>query len=128
MRIVPLITFSVLLMIVLVACGGKEITGSDANKYVAQAEGVIGQLNDSKYEEVRAMFDEEMKKALSLEAMDDLTPIINDAGNFEKIKKGTVKEKDGYYTEVLTAKYSEGELVYTISFNGNDEVAGLFIK
>jgi len=128
MRKFSLIVFTFSIMMVFVACGGKEVDGSTADKYSAQAEGVIELLNESKYEEVRAMFDEEMKKALSLEGMDDLTPIINDAGDFEKIEKSSVKEKDGYYTAVLVAKYSDENLVYTISFNNDDEVAGLFIK
>lgn len=124
-----IITFiGVLLVMLLAACGGNKVDDETAEKYTAKAEEVILLLNDGDYEAVYATFDDVMKEGLPVAAMGELTPIIEESGQFEGIDKASVEEKDGMYTTVSRAKYSDKNRIYTISFNSNDEVAGLFIK
>lgn len=120
--------FTVALMIVLVACGGNKVDDATAEKHSAHAEEIIGLLNDGNYEEVHSQFDEIMKLGLPVVDLEDLTPIIDESGTFEKIDKASVEEEEGMYITVLTANYSEENRVYTITFDGNDKVAGLYIK
>lgn len=120
--------FGTALMLMLVACGGNKVDDSTAEKYITQAEEIIALLNESNYEEVHAMFADEMKIGLPIDDMADLTPIIEESGSFEKIDKVSVEEKDDLYTTVLVAKYSDKNRVYTITFNDKEEVVGLFIK
>ncbi len=127
MRKILLVMFSAIIMFVFVACGNKVDEGS-SEKYIAKAEDIVSLLNDANYQKVHAMFDEEMKEGLPEAAMVDLTPVIEQSGNFEKINKSSIEEKDGYYVVVLAANYSEENRVFTISFNDKDEVAGLFIQ
>lgn len=118
---------STMVVLALAACGGK-VDDETAEKYITKAEDVILLLNDGKYEEVNAMFDEEMKAGLPLEQMDELTPIITQSGDFDKISKSSIEERDGFYVTVLVGKYSEGNRTFTITFNKNEEISGLFIK
>jgi len=115
-------------ILTLVACGGNTVDDSTSEKYISKAEEVVSLLNELNYKEVHEMFNEQMKTELPEEQMEELTPIIEKSGDFEKIDKSSVEEKDGYYIVVLVAKYSDENRVFTISFDNKDEVAGLFIK
>src|SRR5690625_723959 len=128
MKKILLAKFRVVVMIGLVACGGNKVDDSTSEKYISKAEVVVSLLNEGNYEEVYAKFDEEMKAGLPVNDMEDLTPIIEESGKFEKIDKSSVEEDDGYYVTVLVAKYSEENRVFTVSFNDKEEVAGLFIQ
>ena len=78
---------SVVVMLALVACGGNKVDDATAEKYVAKAEEVVSLINEAKYKEVHAMFDETMKEKLPEDQMEELTPIIEQSGTFEKIDK-----------------------------------------
>ena len=127
MRKMLLMIFTVVAMFALAACGNK-VDEDISEKYITNAEDIVSLLNDANYEEVHAMFDEDMKVGLPAEAMVELTPVIEQSGDFEKVNKSSVEEKDGYYMVVLAVNYSEENRVFTISFNDQDEVAGLWIK
>lgn len=115
------------IFLILVACGNK-VDDEIASKYVGKAEEVVLLLNAGNYEEVHSLFNSKMKEGLSVEQMGELTPIIEESGEFENIDKSSVEEKDGHYIVVLVANYSDKNRVYTITFDGNDEIAGLYIK
>lgn len=128
MKRMLLTMLSALAMLTLVACGGNKVDDSTSEKYIGKAEEIVSLLNEGKYNDVHAMFDDQMKTGLPEEQMEELTPIIEQSGNFEEIDKSSVEEKDGLYVVVLVAKYSKENRVFTITFNDKDEVAGLFIK
>lgn len=128
MRKMFVIVVGVLLLVMLVACGGNKVDEATAEKYTTKAEEIILLLNEGDYEAVYATFGAEMKEGLPVSAMSELTPIIEESGEFEAVDKASVEEKNGNYTSVSRAKYTEKNRVYTISFNSNDEVIGLFIK
>lgn len=116
-----------LALLLLAACG-NTIDDALAEEYIKKGEEVVSLLHEESYGKVHAMFDEQMKAGLSEAQMAELTPIIQEAGTFEKIDKSAVEEDDGYYVVVLVAKYSEQNRVYTITFNDEDKIAGLFIQ
>lgn len=116
------------LMVMLAACGGKKVEDVTAKKFIAQAEEIITLINQGNYEDVYAQFDENMEGLLSVEEMEEFTPIIEESGSFKEIEKASIEEKDGYYVTVSVAKYSNKSRVFTISFNDQAEVSGLFIK
>lgn len=128
MKKIALIMISVLTVLVLVACGGNKVDDATAEKYITKAEEIVSLLNENNYKEVHAMFDEEMEKELPVDDMEELSPVINQSGEFEEIDKSSVEEKDGFFIVVLVAKYSEENRTFTVTFNDKDEVAGLFIQ
>jgi|SRR5699024_4340704 len=128
MRKTLLSIVTVLFVILLTACGGNKVDDATAEKYIAKAEEVILYLNEGDYEAVYATFNDEMKEGLPVAAMAELTPVIEESGEFKEIDKASVEEKDGHYITVLQGKYTNKNRIYTITFNQNDEVSGLFIK
>jgi len=127
MRKLLLVMFSVVAMFVLAACGNK-VDEDVSGKYIGKAEEIVSLLQDANYQEVHTLLDEEMKIGLPEEAMGDFSPIFEQSGDFEKVNKSSVEEKDGYYIVVLAVNYSEENRVFTITFNDQDEVAGLYVK
>lgn len=119
---------SILFVLILVACGGNKVDEATAEKYLAKAEEVILLLNDGDYEAVYEKFNAQMQAGLPVNKMEELRPIIEEAGSFEEISKASVEEKDGIHITVSQAKYSDQKRIYTISFDQNDNIAGLFIK
>lgn len=128
MRKLVFIVVMMLMVLGLAACGGSKVDDARTKKYRTEAEQVVSLLNEGDYGVLHAMFDAQMKEGLPVDQMDELTPLIEEAGTFEKIDKFSIEEKDGVYVTVLVAKYSEKKRVYTISFNEAEEIVGLFIK
>lgn len=113
----------------LVACGGNKVDETTAEQYKSKAKEVILLLNEQKYEEIYHLFDKTMKEQLPVEIMKkQITSVIEESGSFENFNKSKIDEKDGYYVAVIVASYSEKNRVYTISFNQQGEISGLFVK
>ena len=116
-----------LMLILLIGCS-NTVDEETSDKYISAAKEVVEELQNGNYEEVHAQFDTTMKTNLSIEQMAELGPIIKESGEFQSFDKQSIEEKDGFYVVVLVAKYSDQNRVYTVSFNSEDEIAGLFIK
>lgn len=69
-----------------------------------------------------------MTSSLSKEQLKEVEPMIADSGAFKKFEKATVKKVDTNYTVVLVTKYEKEKRVYTISFDKNDKISGLYVK
>lgn len=115
-------------ILILAACSNDKVDKETADKYVAKAEEVVGHLNEAAYELIYEQFDKTMKIGLPVEEMEGLTPIIEASGEFEQFGDSVVELNDGYYVVVIEGDYSEDRRVYTISFNEDDEIGGLYIK
>lgn len=116
------------LVVVLAACGGAKVDEKTSDKYITKAENVVELLNKQKYEDVTSMFDSTMKENLPVDKLKELEPMLQESGEFEKIKKSSIEKKDDNYIVVLVANYNKDQRVFTISFNKDEEVVGLFIK
>ena len=128
MKKILLTLVGALLLVVLVGCGESKVDDTTAQEYLTISEEIITLLNEFKYDEVHAMFDDKMKEGLPVTAMEELTPVIEASGEFKEIDKTSVEQKDGNYISVLVAKYSNDNRIFTISYNEQKEVIGLFIK
>lgn len=116
-----------LMLILLIGCS-NTVDEETSDKYISAAKEVVEELQNGNYEEIHAQLDSTMKASLSTEQMAELGPIIKESGEFQSFDKQSIEEKDGFYVVVLVAKYSDQNRVYTVSFNSEDEIAGLFIK
>lgn len=125
---IVLLMVGLVMIVGLAACGGKKVDDATEEKYRKNAEEVVALLNDGNYTELHTKFDETMATGLPVDAMGELTPLIEQSGNYEKVDKFSIEEKDGNYITVLVAKYSAEKRIYTISFNEQEEVIGLYIK
>lgn len=128
MRKLYSLTLSLLLIVTLSACKKSNVDDETADLYTNKAKDAIELLLDLNYEEVHAQFNEEMKELLPVSDMNDLTPLIEKVGDFEEYEVSAVEERDGYYVTVVVTKHENGKLGFTVSFEEDGRIAGLFIK
>ena len=122
-----LILCSMLITMLLVACG-NNVDDATSETYIAKGKEVVSWINDGQYESVTAQFDETMKANLSATQLAEIKPVIEASGAFQEIKKQSVEEKDGLKVVVLVAQHEQEKRIYTITYNSNDQIAGLFIQ
>lgn len=113
---------------------GKSSSASDEQKekYIEKAQNVITLFNEEKSDEIVELCDEAMKNALSEDKLSEIYTQIKSNGDFEKFLEGemTKVEQGGktFTVVVQQAKYGKNTLTYTISFDNEDKLAGIFYK
>lgn len=112
----------------LVACGGEKVDDETASQYINEAEEIILLVNEGKYGEVTDAFADELKAELTEDELREIEPVMNESGDFEAFDKSSVEKDDGYYTVVISGKYTEDDRIFTISFNEDEELVGFFVK
>jgi hypothetical protein len=119
----------------LVGCNsiGKLPDAFDATAVEEAAAEVVELINNNDGEAIRAMGTEELQAALTDEALAPVFDAINAKGEFQGITKtqlaGTKDQsKNEYAVAVLTAKYTEGTATFTISFDTDMRLAGLYYR
>lgn len=110
----------------------KISTDEQRQKYINKAQTVIKLFNDKKSKEILEMSSTELQTALTKDNLNIIYEKINLMGEFKDFSKNEVtniEEKNKNYIVVIqSVKYSKGELIYTISFDENAKLAGIFYK
>lgn len=118
---------SMLVVAVLAACGNK-VDEETSEVYTSKAEEIVQFLNKGEFEKITAQFDERMAASLTATKLAEISPVLEKSGAFEEIKKKSVEEKDGLKIVVLVGKHSKDNRVYTVTYDANDKIAGLFVQ
>lgn len=126
--------------ILFTACSGKSsdagksssVSSGQKEKYIEKAQNVITLFNEEKSDEIVELCDEAMKNALPKDKLSEIYTQIKSNGDFEKFLEGemTKVEQGGktFTVVVQQAKYAKNTLIYTISFDNEDKLAGIFYK
>lgn len=124
-----LVTVFSSMFILLVACASNEVDDSTTEKYISKTKEIIILLNEGSYEKVHTMFDDKIKTELTIEEMiDEFTPILEHSGDFKNYDKSSIKRRDDYHIVQIAGEYSNESRVFTVTFNNDDEIAGLYIN
>lgn len=87
---------------------------------------------EGEYEKLRAMGDENFKKALTDEALGEAKKVIEPAGTWEAITEvnifGLNKDDTDYGVAVLKVEFEKGSHVFTVVFLPESVVTGFFVK
>ena len=126
----------VMLTIILAGCGSatKLPEGFDEADVFATAENAVMTMNSGDYEALCAMWDEALQGDLTPEAFESaVSQTMPDAGEFVEFTSETAigqKDADGndYATAVLSAKYENQKVTFTISVNRDLELIGFYLK
>lgn len=113
---------------ILAACGSNKVDESTANTYIDKAEKVVTLLNEENFDELRTMFDDTMQDALTVDQLQQTNDIVKESGTFVSFEKSSVSFREGYYMVSLTTEYSEDKRVYTVTFDQQQRMAGLYVK
>ena len=112
----------------LAGCGGLS-DKYDEEEVIAQAHAVIESLNAKDYDTVAATMNGEMKEVLPADKLAEVwEPIAGQLGAFDSFTRDAVAEKDGLAVVVVTSKYENGNLTYTISLDTGLQLCGLYMK
>lgn len=124
------------LLVSFAACGEKDKTSDvfDDSVVKEKAENVINLLNSGDYASVEYMVREDLKDRLSAQVLEDaLAPIFEQAGEFdsfgkEQITGSTGNDSEEYAIAVVQAKYENTTHIFTITFDRDYHIAGLYMK
>ncbi len=128
------ILFTVTLLF-LAGCSSTKLADAfDAETVETMAREAADHLIAGEYDENIAMMSDVMKNALSAEILAENMDTMNEqTGSFVEYKSTAVvgqKDKDGrdLATAVIVAAFEKRNVTYTITFNTDMEVDGLFMK
>ena len=85
-------------------------------------------INEKNYDKITGQFDENLKTQLTAEQLAQIEPVIVASGDFEKVEKSTVEEKDGMKIVVLVTQYSDDKRIFTVTYDSEEKIAGLFVQ
>lgn len=131
-RILSVVLLAVLSLGVLSGCATKLPEGFDEAEVRAAAENVIDLLNQRDANGLTALMTEEMKAVLTADVQAQIFALLDGAGAFEEISTlkmaGTTQSGVTYATVAAKVKYENSDVTYTISFDQDMKLAGLYLK
>jgi predicted small lipoprotein YifL len=131
-RIFTIVLLAVLSLGALSGCGVKLPEGFDEAEVKAAAENVIELLNQRDAESLIALMTEEMKAVLTDDTQAQIFALLDDSGAFQEIADlkmgGSTQDGITYAAVAAKAKYENREITYTISFDEEMKLAGLYLK
>ena len=129
------------LAVVLILAGGSGCASAelsddfDKDTVEMAAKEVVDQLNSGDYAAIEESYNAAMIIAMQGQKLQDtLQPILDKLGGFEEITNCEVvgskaqDTKEDLAVALINVKYAEGKVRYTISFDKDMKLAGLFIK
>jgi len=130
-----LLLSTILSVLLLTACSAPALSADFNEEDVKQsAQDVVSLLNAQDSEGLRSLFTEQMNTAISDDVFVQIYAAIEGGGKFEAIDNVTVvgssdkSTGEEFATAVVNAKYENQTFTYTITFNKQMQLAGLYYK
>lgn len=121
--------------LLLTGCSSTKLSDDfDEEKVKAAAQEAIDHLIAGEYEECVGLMSEEMQAALSAEVLaTNMDTITGQRGAFQEYKSNSVvgqKDKEGteYAVAVIVAAFEKGNVTFTVSFDKEMKMIGLWMK
>ena len=118
------------------ACAAKSLPeGFDADEVGTQAEEIVGLATMGDYDSIITYMRDDMKEAVTADQLrEGWAATYEKAGAFDSITKialsGTADQTTGeeYAVAQVLVKHESANLVYTLSFDANLALVGLYLK
>ena len=127
---------ALILILSLTACSVAKLSENyDKDEVLSRAEEIVALLNASDFDAVAAGVREDLQEQLSSEVLENaLGEILAQAGAFQEFTAEAVTGQqskttgEDYAVAVLVGKYENASHTFTISFNEDLEIVGLYMK
>lgn len=123
--------FLVFLMgVVLGGCTTSKLSDVyDEEVLKKDAQGIVNMLCDEEYDKVVDKMSENLKDKISAERLkESLQPIIDKLGNLKSISKEGVIGNGDLATVVEVVEFDNGKAQFTITYNEDMKLEGLYMK
>lgn len=120
----------IICIVSLVGCGATKLSDTySEDKLKAASEEVIKNLNEENYSAIINGFGDELKSKLTEDKLREPWKAMKDKlGKYDSISKIAFQEKDGIATVVAICKYENGKAQFTLSFNKDMKMVGIYMK
>lgn len=124
------------MVFVFTGCGSEQLSESYVKEdVIAKAEQVVTQLSNKEYQAVADMVREDLQEDLSAKVLEEaLGQKIEAAGEFQEYTQTATSgqqdksAKEDYAIVVLVCQYENAKLTFTISFNEEMKLVGLYMR
>jgi uncharacterized lipoprotein YmbA len=122
--------------LVLVGCSSNALADIySEDDVIAKAKEVVDVINTLDYDAVNAQLRDDLQDQLTAEQLEEVwSAQLSEAGAFEEYTNTTVigqKSKstgEDYATAILTGKYENASLTFTIVIDKDMEIVGMYLK
>lgn len=125
---------SVIVILTFYGCAKESIPAEEKETYTTLAEDVIQTVQSYDFESLEDISIDELKQALTEESTNKIKEIIASKGafqSFDKVKITTRKDPHTQLEYILVqykVKYEEGSILYSLTFDKEKKLAGIFLK
>jgi len=132
-KIVSIFTLIVLILS-LTSCGNPPLPDEfNADEVTTAAKEVIDVVNTKDYVAIVKLFRDDLEPEIDAGELEEVWgPVLDTAGDFIDYTDieltGAENEDMNYGTVIIECEYEYDNLIYTISFDENMEMAGLYMK
>lgn len=135
-KLLSILLLSIVITVLLGGCSSGKLSDEFEKETVeSSAKQVIEYLNDADYDSVTNMFQEDLKEQLSADALKDaVDKTYGNAGAFSEYKNIAIlgqkikSTKEDSAVAVVVAKYENQNVTFTINFNTDMKLIGLYMK
>ncbi|MDD2522438.1 MAG: DUF3887 domain-containing protein [Anaerolineaceae bacterium] len=131
-RIVSVILLAFFSLGLLAGCAAKLPEGYDEDVVKSEAEKVIMLLDQRDVDGLTAMLTNQMKTGLTEDVKAQIFAALDDSGPVQEIEElkttGSTENEITYGVVVAKVRHANREITYTISFDPEMRLAGLFLQ
>lgn len=124
------VILTVLCAAILVGCGADKLSDKYSEDTLKkEVEGIIDSFNNEKYEEVILKGDENLQSQLTSDKLKEVWESVSPRlGEYKELSKIAFQEKDEAAIVVAIAKYEKSKVQFTMSFNEDMKLIGIYMK
>lgn len=130
MKVLKVLLITLLVGIFITGCGSNALDKNyDENKLKEEANDVLKMLCNENYKDLSQHMNYKLANVMPADRLKEAwEPIKKDFGEFEEVTNLEVMGKDDLATVILTAKFSNRDGQFTITYNKDMMIEGLYIK